>query len=109
MRKPPTPVRFNGLTEVDVGSWMNDDTTEIVSIYRERTEHDPEEEETDENKPVYFAEKEADEWVYWTGTRYREVGMREDGRVLFEKTPIDEVTVARHRAYVEWHERMRQN
>lgn len=108
----PEPVTFAGLSAEGDGTWMNEDTTEIVHAYKASIGTDPRKLARMAHEPVYFATKEYDgddgyeHWTFWTGTHYRTIGTLADGRGIHEKTPIDEATVARHKAYVEWHDRL---
>ena len=98
------PLTF-GLTDEDPvhGSWMNQDLTEIVNIYKVAVPLDPRNLKHEAHKPVYFATKEDSNWTFWTGTRHKRIGSLADGRGVYEKTPIDEDTVARHKAFCEWY------
>ena len=104
MLPSPSPVSFAGISSEDprTGTWMNDDTTEIVHIYKAAIRTDPSKLARSAGEPVYFATKEPFGWTFWTGTRHKQVGALADGRGIYEKTAIDEATVARHKAYIEW-------
>lgn len=106
MNNCPLPVSFAGLSSEDPleGTWMNDDTTEVVHIYKAAIGTDPHKLARSAGEPVYFAAKERGSWTFWTGTRHKQVGALTDGRGIYEKVPIDESTVARHKAYVEWYD-----